>query len=244
MNMTFNILQNGGMDAPEILSLSINIGLLGFLIAYTIVMFYLGKKSQIESQKEMYRGFGLFVITLVAASLLSTINRADVFPKLIRIGGTGFEYLLIICFALGFIFLMKPIEKHILNKEKLRFTKLNIVTFILVLIPYICSAIYHEGSWIDNWTMLAVPGLCFFLVSMIISIFGSFSFYIRLGIRSTGIVRTRSLLIGIGIIFMYAGLILNALDLGLGEYVKALLGTTVMIIGAIMVIRGYLMKIQ
>lgn len=218
-----------------------------FLILYMILMFYSRRKSQIQSQQEFYFGFGFFVLSCIIAQgvYLAKITY-DSFgigldlPRLIEIGGTGYEFFMVICFSFGFIFLMKPIEKYILNKQKLTIYKLNIISFFALITPYIGAIIYFNPPMDEYWTLAAYPGIGLFAISAIFSMFGSFIFYIRLALTSTGAIKRKGYLIGFGMIFMYASLIIGSLIADkIGGWAGAILGPGVMILGGLMVIIGY-----
>lgn len=214
-------------------------------------MFYSKHKSQIQSQKEFYFGFGFFVLScIVAQGVYIAKITYDSFgigldlPRLIKIGGTGYEYFMVICFSFGFIFLMKPIEKYILNKEKLVIHKFNIVSFIALTIPYLGAVIYYNPPMDENWTTIAYIGIGLFGISAIFSMLGSFIFYIRLALTSTGAIKKKGYLIGFGMIFMYASLIIGSFIADkIGGWAGAILGPGVMILGGLMVLIGYRIQI-
>jgi hypothetical protein len=222
-----------------------------FLILYFAMMMYSKRKSQIVSQKEFYHGFAYFVLTCIIAqgSYILKILYEDLwhegedlefFKRYIAIGGTGYEYFMVICFSLGFIFLMKPIEKYILNHEKLNIYKFNKISFLAVIVPYIGAMIYFEPPWNEYWTYVAYPGIGLFAISALISMFGSFIFYIRLGMKATGSIKKKGFLIGFGMILIYASLIIGSqVSQKIGGWAGAILGPGVMIIGGSMVLIGH-----
>ncbi|MBD3351278.1 MAG: hypothetical protein GF364_07305 [Candidatus Lokiarchaeota archaeon] len=222
-----------------------------FLVVYFILMLRSKHKTELQTQKDMYHGFGWFVFSTVLAQGIYVVkliwdftDQGEFIPRKIRIGGTGYEYVMFMCFSLGFIFLMKPIEQHILHKENLWITKLNKITLIFMVIPYIGSWLYYQPPWNDYWTYAAYPGLVLVILSALFSMFGSFFFYIRLGIVSSGLIRRKGFLIGIGIILMYIGLIAGSeIKSSIGGWAGAILGPGVMLVGAIMVIIGHRIQI-
>ena len=218
-----------------------------FLVVCFIMMLQMKRKTDMESQKAFHHGFAWFIFTTIIAQGLFLLEETwgfagngDLLPRFIRIGGTGYEYTIFICFAFGFIFLMKPIEMYILNKDKLRITALNKVAAVCVTVPYVCSAIYHPAGWIEIWTLIAYPGIAVFAIAALFSMFGSFLFYIRLGIRGTGSIKRKGYLIGFGIILMYIALLAGSqVASDIGGWAGAILGPGVMILGSLMVIVGH-----
>jgi hypothetical protein len=216
------------------------------LILIDIILLNLARKSDFESQKAMFKGFGLFVVacSIIQALYVMQIfySRAfegrDLIPRFISIGGTGYEYVMFMGILLGFSFLMKPIENYLMQRPKAPITKLDIIGLVLLLIPYLGAIIYSVSPWDEYWTWAAYPGVGIGGLGVVISIIGSFWFYIRLGLKSTGMIRTKGYLIGFGIFLMYIGILV-------GQFMEGwlvVLNPLTIVIGAWMVIRGQ--KIQ
>ncbi|MHA1819287.1 MAG: hypothetical protein ACTSU2_07850 [Promethearchaeota archaeon] len=218
------------------------------LIVFSILLVRLYRQAKMEAQKEIQKGFMLFSFTIVLTQLFYLMQiihsrlegvSGNLYPRYIKIGGTGFEYLMILFLAFGYLFLMKPIEKYLLNREKLVITTLNKISIVALIIPYIGSVIYHEGDWIIYWTDAAYPGLVIFIFASLFSILGSFYFYLRLGFQSSGILRKKGFLIGIGILIMYiavgAGSFINQ---EIGGWAGAIFHPILLIMGAVMTIVG------
>jgi hypothetical protein len=250
--LKFNIYIGMGLinfhDQADMIWFYGQVGVLVFLIVYLIFIFQSANKSEADSQKEIFHGFAGFIISNIGNQtmfLIHTIydrnNSSDLLPRVIRIGGTGYEFLMLIFFAIGFYFLMKPIEKYLLQKEKLRITALNMTSFVVLLTIYIGSLLYHEGVWEDYWTYIAFVGVGIFGFSALFSMFGSFLFYLRLGIKSTGIIRKKGFLIGFGIIFLYIGILVGT---SLDDWMSIVFGPGIMIVGGIMVLIGHKIELM
>jgi len=220
--------------------------ILVFFIIYFLLTLRKWLKAELEVQKDMQKGWALFVLTIVLVQSLylaeETADRtihSEIFPKYIRIGGSGLIFLMILLFAFSYIFLMYPIEKYLLKREKLWITKLNKISFFLLLIPYIGALIYFNPPMDKYWTYIAWPGLVMFFFSTLFSIFGSFFFYLRLGFQGTGVVKKKGLLIGFGILMMYFALLVGlTIDTSIGGWIGIIFKPFTMIAGVLMVIAG------
>jgi hypothetical protein len=247
-------------DLKEEVEFFVRFALLIFLINYCIIMY---KSARVQdaaiSQKEIAKGFGNFVLAINLAQILflvklvyDELSGKYLFPRYIKIGGTGYEYIMMLCFALAFSFLMKPIEKYILQRERFWITKMNQIALILLLIPLIIAFLLNQPE-VPIWTYLAYPGLAVFAIAALVSIFGSFLFYIRLGIQGIGEIKKKGYLIGFGMILLYLGLILVTVSfsslIGIETiheimlWVDALFGPSLMVIGAVMVIAGHKLNV-
>jgi hypothetical protein len=221
-----------------------------FLLIYALILFNMRSKTEVKSQKDNYLGFGVFALSVALTQGAYFIDEfrekallTELFPERIGIGGTGFEYIIIITVAFGIIFLMKPIEIYIQQKEKPRVHQFNIITFVLVMVPYLGACIYpmyDENP--DYWTLMAFGALVFFIIAAVLSIFGSLLIYLKLGIKSTGVLREKGLYMAFGLIFLYAGLALTQYKTGLNIWFDALYGKVMMMIGALMTIHGQRLK--
>ncbi len=218
------------------------------LMIIGVYLILLSRKSDFKSQKAMFIGLSLFLWVAVINQFAFVISmylesysayNVKIFPQVILIGGGGYIWILLMCFALGFIPLMYPIEKYVLQVKRLWITPLNIVTFFLVLIPFILT------FFITNPTLrteLAYPGLVFFVLSGLISFFGPCFIYIRVGMQSSGIVKTKSFLMGFGLLLIYIAILVGSeVKQYLGGYLS-LFGPIVLIIGLWMVLRGLTMQ--
>jgi hypothetical protein len=169
------------------------------------------RKGAGKPQKEISKGFALFGISIAISQALRLMydillsSGIKIFPRFIKIGGSGYEYIQVIFIILGLIFLINPIEKYILHKEKLTITKLNIITLILAIIPYFGAAITFDLDSVF-WTNIAYVPLLLVITVVLYSLYMSFAYYIRLGIASTGRVRRKALLIGFGILIFWLNL--------------------------------------
>ena len=222
-----------------------------FLVIYVAIQFKLRSETDFKSQRETYFGFGTFSLSLALLQIAYFIRQfrikaslSEIFPQRIAIGGTGFEYVMFIVMGFGFIFLVKPIEIHIQQKEKARIHQFNIITFILVTIPYIGACIHPTlDEDPDYWTLIALVTIVFFALSALISVFGSLYVYFNLGFKSTGVIREKGFYMGFGLLMMLAGLVLTQVETGINIWFDALYGKVMMMVGALMTIRGQQLKL-
>ena len=215
------------------------------LVVVALIMFFHFKKSTADSQRALFKGFGVFVTCVSLIQLLYVIQilwtrsdlGGDFLVRYIRIGGTGFEYIMFLGFLLGFSFLLQPLEMYLMEKPKTPITKIDIIGFILLLIPYLGAILYSHPPMDEYWTLLAYPGVAIGGLGVLLSLIGSFWFYVRLGLKSTGILRQKGFLIGFGILAMYIGILAGQLLGDLGEWF--LVAEPILIcVGAWMCIRG------
>ena len=108
-------------------------------------------------------------------------------------------------------------------------------------VPFVAIAPFIEDEIVR--TYFAYPGVFFAGLSAIFSFIGSFYFYARVGLRATGLIRKKSLMIAFGLILIYFGFIGGStMNTEMG-YGAGLVGPATMILGAVMVIRGHEIKV-
>ena len=222
----------------------------GLLLIFCIILIWNSKKSESQSQKEMFLGFGLFALSASVAQILYLIQlymkhsgQSDFLVRVMKLGGTGYEYILLLCFAIGFYFLLQPMEKYIMNRPTKTFSKIALISFILLLIPYLIALITYSGEINEIYSILAYPGIVLFGFVAIISVFGTVFIYLIIGKKSTGSIKKKGYFIGIGLFLMYFALIIGSeISSKIGGWMAAIFNPGVMIVGCILVISGQ--KIQ
>jgi hypothetical protein len=219
------------------------------LLANGIYLLLLARKSEIPSQRQVFMGTSLFLLTCMVLELGYIIDLyfrnfkvppVDVFPKFADIGGPGYMYLMLVIFAFGSIPLMFPLEKVLLNSKSMWRTKLAVIGFLILLIPVVGIILIPE---IETRTLITYVGLPFFAFSIILSVGGNIFFYIRLGVKSPGYVRKKSWSIGFGILVTIIAIVL-AFFLKGTDILSNFVSPAVLCIGLWLLLRGEQMKIN
>lgn len=217
--------------------------ILVLLVSFALLMLVRSHRSDLQSQKHFYLGFALYIVACLVAQSLYVVQNylkmyqgfSSVYPRIIEIGGTGYEWLMIMCFAAGFIPLMFPIEKYMLQAHSLRILKLNIATCLLVVAPWVAAWFIEDR---ELATLLAYPGVALAALSAVISFGGSVVVYLRLGAKSTGSIRKKGFFIGIGLLLVYAGFI-GGSNISAEYGLLVLTGPVMMVVGALLILRGF-----
>ncbi len=218
----------------------------GLLLIFTIVILWNAKKSEAKSQKEMFLGLGLFSLSALVAQILYLYQlymkhsgQQDILIKVMKLGGSGYEYIMMLCFAIGFYFLLPPIEIYILNWPKKYFSKISLVSFILLFIPWLIALITYDGQINEFYSYLSYPGIGLFGIAALVAVFGTIYIYLKIGYSSTGSIKKKGYFIGIGLSLMYFALIVGSeIASRLGGWFAAIFNPGIMIIGCILVISG------
>lgn len=166
--------------------------LVQYIFSFTAVglYFYFGlknikrsKKTDNEVQKSFLRGFGLFTLSAGLSIMLFFIDRVVIFVtgnRLFPAYSEDFSYFsrdyfwVIFGFLLiGATFLIRPVEKYLLNKPKMVLSKLSLAS--CVLLPFIRLIETHFGKDVGLvfWCII----LFFILINFIILVVS----YIKLG---------------------------------------------------------------
>ena len=220
------------------------------LLLFTMILLWNSKKSEVDSQKEMFRGIGLFALSASIAQILYLYQlymkhsgQQDILIKVMKLGGSGYEYLLILCFAIGFYFLLPPMEIYILNRPKKEFSKIALISFILLLIPYLIALLTYSGQINEIYSIIAIPGIILFGIAALVGVFGTVFIYLKLGFKSTGSIKKKGYFMGVGLALMFFALIVGSeISSKIGGRFAAIFNPGVMILGGIFVIMGQ--KIQ
>lgn len=151
--------------------------------------------------------------------------------------------LMFLIFFLSFIPIDYPMEKYIQRWEKKPLTKLLIITSICLGILWVLfcflglpqpnlqnALIQYEIALIYEIILHLL--ILVALIALLATVIGFIYFYIKLAIKTTGVVRRKALLITFGILFMYISLVIGNLTK------PALEGTWLVMIGPISLISG------
>jgi len=222
----------------------------GLLIIFTFVLLWNVKKSEAQSQKQMYFGLGMFSLSALVAQLLYLYQlymkhsgQPDILVKIMKLGGTGYEYILLLCFALGFYFLLPPIETYILNWPKKYFSKIALISFFLLIIPWLIALITYDGQINELYSYMSYPGIALFGITAVVAVFGTIYIYLKIGYKATGSIKKKGFFMGFGLALMYFALIVGSeIARLLGGWFAAIFNPGIMIIGCLLVISGQ--KIQ
>ena len=195
-------------------------------------------------QRIMYIGLIFYIlINLIGLSFYLfklfrvQLGYEDPYTQYLNVGGTGFEYILMMFVMASCIPLMYPIEKNIIRSTTFRITKLNIIALIGLVIPYIFGIISGNR---DLATYLAIPGLVLAGILFLFAFLGCPILYIKLGLQAVGNLRIKCLSTGFGLFMICIGIIIAGLPWPDNIFY---IPHIVMLFGTILTMRGYKMEV-
>ncbi len=230
----------------------------GILLAMPFYLFsQSGKFRDVQSQRDFFRGLGIFVLFNFVTQLLWTIDRwyislnhsAGSFLFSLEIPMWGqpplFIALLFVFFLWSFVPVCWPVEKYVRNSKRFPVTKINLIAAALLTTYVITVTFFMQplamGS--DTWNLLTIVMDViggFGILGAILFALLIIGFYVILGIKGSGFVRKKSTFIWLGFLLVFIGLGLTQMREGWFSLISPL----TMILGFIFLASGYQMEIK
>ncbi len=226
-----------------------------------IMPFYLflqsAKFRAVQSQRDFFKGLGIFVLFNFVSQLLWTIDRwlmeltrstdSPLFSLDIPFMGqpTLFIAVMFVLFLWSFVPVCWPVEKYVRNSKRFPATKINLIAAI-ALTTYLITVVFFmqpliKGS--ETWIILTIimdfiAGVGFLGAGLFIVLI--IGFYVVLGVKGSGFVRKKSTFIWLGFLLVFVGLALTQVRGGW----LSLFSPITMILGFIFLVSGYQMEIK
>ncbi len=194
----------------------IEMGILAAGLGYSAFSFIYKsyRKIELKSVSRYYFGLGIFFLAFAFNGILDALEQYSIwivgqngiFPNWNLLPGESVTfYLMIPILQFAFVMLSLQIETFILQRQKKSITKVLIVCFLISLTIFI-TPIFPDNlkviwSFVLNATLIPY--------AIIVLYWGVF--YLRLGIKSAGEVRSKALKVGFGLGMIMCGIIFDTI---------------------------------
>jgi hypothetical protein len=193
--------------------------LLAVLLSLAAVFFYWDafKKAEMESVARYYFGFGLFFTAFAINGFLDFLEeysihvrgQSSLFPNLDLLPAESSTFFLMIpILQFAFVVFAYQIESFVMNKPKKPFTIILGICLIISLTvffgPLMNAEVQAIWIYVVNGTLLPFGIIVFFLGI----------FYLKIGIKSAGIVKSKALSVFFGLGFVMTGIIFDTIYRG------------------------------